>query len=338
MNTSPAQQPGPASWPDRAAPDAPGLTTAEARRRLAATGPNVLHTVARESLLQLALRQLQSLTVLVLAGAGAVSASSGDYLEAGAIGAVIVLNAAIGFALEWQARASMDALHALDVAQARALRDGRPCQVPAAELVPGDVLLLEGDDVVPADAELLEAHQLQVNESALTGESLPVRKAPGPPTPTAPLAEQRQRVFKGTEVVDGNGRALVVATGMSTELGRITRLVQTTERPNTPLEIRLDALARQLIGLTGGLTLLYVLLGWAQGQGLGAVLRTGIVLAVAAIPEGLSIVATLALAYGTLRLARRRVLVKQLPRLPVPTPTCPPLKARKLPAWVSVVA
>ncbi|MDO7852442.1 cation-translocating P-type ATPase [Hymenobacter convexus] len=293
---------------------AAGLTTADARRRLLETGPNVLATAARESLLRMALRQFQSITVLVLAGAAGVSAFSADYLEAAAIGAVVLLNAAIGFALEWQARASMDALHALDVPQARALRDGHPRQVPAADLVPGDVLLLEGGDVVPADADLLDAHQLQVNESALTGESLPASKAPGPAAPGALLAEQRQRVFKGTAVVDGNGRAVVVATGMRTELGRITQLVQATKRPPTPLETKLDALARQLLLLTGALTLGYVLLVWAQGQQpLMQVVKTGIVLAVAAIPEGLAIVATLALAAGTLRMARQRVLVKRLP-------------------------
>ena len=291
----------------------PGLTTAEAQRRLRETGPNVLVTIARDSLLRLVVRQFQSLTVVVLAAAAAVSVFTGDYLEGIAIGAVVLLNAAIGFALEWQARVSMDALHALDVPQARALRDGQPRQIPAAELVPGDVLLLEGGDMVPADADLLDAHQLQVNESALTGESLPVAKAPGPALAGAPPAEQRQRVFKGTAVVDGNGRALVVATGMRTELGRVTQLVQSTERPPTPLEVRLDALGRQLILLTGLLTLGYVLLGWAQGQPLGQVLKTGVVLAVAAIPEGLAIVATLAMAFGTLRLARQRVLVKHLP-------------------------
>ncbi|MBJ6111631.1 cation-transporting P-type ATPase [Hymenobacter sp. BT523] len=310
----------PLSEPARpaAAPVAPfvaaaGLPAAEARRRLLEAGPNVLATAPRESALRMALRQFRSLTVLVLAGAAAVSAFSGDVAEAVAIGAVVLLNAAIGCGLEWQARASMDALHALDVPQARALRDGQPHQLPAADLVPGDVLLLEGGDVVAADADLLEAHQLQVNESALTGESLPVSKAPGPAAPGAPLAEQRQRVFKGTAVVDGNGRALVVATGMGTELGRITQLVQATGRPPTPLEGKLDVLARQLLLLTGGLTLGYGLLVWAQGQPLRQVLKTAIVLAVAAIPEGLSIVATLALAAGTLRMARHKVLVKRLP-------------------------
>lgn len=294
-------------------PAAQGLTTAEAEKRLRDAGPNVLLPAAQESLWRLAGRQFWSLTVLVLAGAAVVSMGNDDWLEAGAIGAVILLNAAIGFALEWQARLSMAALYALSQPWARALRDGQPRQVPAADLVPGDVLLLEGGDVVPADAELLEAHQLQVNESALTGESMPVAKAPGPAAPEKPLGEQPQRVFKGTAVVDGNGRARVLATGMNTELGRLARLVQTTNRPVTPLENKLNRLARQLILLTGGLTLAYVLVGWAQGQPAGQVLRTGMVLAVAAIPEGLSIVATLALAYGSLALARRRVLVKQLP-------------------------
>ncbi|UOQ96503.1 cation-transporting P-type ATPase [Hymenobacter sp. 5317J-9] len=306
-------QPAAAVAPVASSESAAGLPAAEARRRLLETGPNVLATARRESWLRMAARQFQSLTVLVLAGAAAVSAFSGDAAEAVAIGAVVLLNAAIGFGLEWQARASMDALHALDVPQARALRDGQPQLLPAADLVPGDVLLLEGGDVVPADADLLEAHQLQINESALTGESLPVGKVPGPAAPDAPLAEQRQRVFKGTAVVDGNGRALVVATGMGTELGRITRLVQATGRPPTPLEGKLDVLARQLLLLTGGLTLGYGLLVWAQGRPLGQVLKTAIVLAVAAIPEGLSIVATLALAAGTLRMARHKVLVKRLP-------------------------
>ncbi|UYZ60702.1 cation-translocating P-type ATPase [Hymenobacter latericus] len=289
-----------------------GLTDAEARQRLLRHGPNAADNAPRESLWALAWRQLRSLAVLVLALAAGISFAMHDALEGYAILGVVGLNAAIGFWLELQARASVDALRRLDVVVAQVVRGGQLRTIAATELVPGDVLLLEAGDVVPADAQLIEANNLQVNESALTGESVPVTKNLREPAPNSPLGDQTHRVFKGTAVVDGNGRALVTGTGAQTEIGRIMGLVQQAERSATPLESKLNHLARQLIGVSVVLAAVYLVGGLLQGQPALRLFKTTVVLAVAAIPEGMSIVATLALAYGVLRLARRKVIVKQL--------------------------
>ena len=295
------------------APPAPtGLTEAEARARLRQFGPNAVDAVPPESWVRVLLRQFRSLIVAVLGGAAVFSFAFGDYAEAYAILAVIAINALIGFWLEWNAQASMTALRRMGLVTARVLREGQVRAVPADEVTMGDVLLLEAGEVVSADAELFAAQQLQVNESALTGESMPVSKSVEPAGPEAPLAEQTHRLFKGTAVVNGTGRAYVTGIGAGTELGKITELVQQAERTATPLEAKLNHLAHQLVFITVGLAAVFVAGGLLRGQTVYVLLKTAIVLAVAAIPEGMSIVATLALAYGMLRLARRNVLVKRL--------------------------
>ena len=306
---APALAPAPVA-PSPAAPAATGLSTAEAARRLRQYGPNAVEAVVPESWWQLLLRQFRSLTVGVLGGATVLSFAFEQRAEGYAILAVIVLNALIGFWLEWNAQASMAALRRLGTSAARVLREGAVQAVPASEVTMGDVLLVEAGEVVAADAELFEAQQLQVNESALTGESMPVSKLVA--APAAPGAEQPNRLFKGTAVVNGTGRAWVTGVGGATELGGIARLVQQARRTATPLEAKLSALARQLMLITLGLAVLFVGVGALQGKSLFLLVETAIVLAVAAIPEGLSIVATLALAYGMLRLARHNVLVKRL--------------------------
>ncbi|TGE23881.1 cation-transporting P-type ATPase [Hymenobacter aquaticus] len=294
------------------APRALGLTEAEAQRRLLADGPNATETTADDSWARVLLRQFRSLTVAVLGGAAGFSFAFHERAEGYAILAVILVNALIGFWLEWNAQTSMAALRRLGLSVARVLRDGQIRAVPADAVVVGDVLLLEAGEVVAADAELFEAQQLQVNESALTGESMPVSKQLTPTEPDAPLAEQVNRLFKGTAVVNGTARAVVTGVGSATQLGAITHLVQQARHAATPLEVKLEALARQLIYITVGLALLFVVVGLLRGASVGGLLQTAIVLAVAAIPEGMSIVATLALANGMLRLARHHVLVKRL--------------------------
>ncbi|WP_071885960.1 cation-translocating P-type ATPase [Hymenobacter sedentarius] len=291
---------------------ATGLTEAEARERLRQYGPNSVEAAPPESWAIILLRQFRSVIVVVLGGAALFSFIFHDYAEAYAILAVIFINAAIGFGLEWNAQASMTALRRMGLTTARVMREGQVRAVPADQLTIGDVLLVEAGEVVAADADLFHAQQLQVNESALTGESMPVEKSLAGAPPDAPLAEQLQRLFKGTAVVNGTGRAVVTQVGSGTQLGAITQMVQQAERAATPLEAKLNHLARQLVFITIGLAALFVIIGLFEGKSAYLLLKTAIVLAVAAIPEGLSIVATLALAYGMLRLAKRNVLVKRL--------------------------
>ncbi|QDA61034.1 cation-translocating P-type ATPase [Hymenobacter jejuensis] len=289
-----------------------GLSDAEAARRLASYGPNAVETVADESWLRVLARQFRSLIVAVLGGAAIFSFAFHDLAEGYAIVGVILLNALIGFWLEWNAQASMAALRRLGVSTARVLREGQVRGIPSDQVTVGDVLLVEAGEVVAADAELFEAQQLQVNESALTGESMPVSKQLTKVPADAPLAEQVNTLFKGTAVVNGTGRAYVTGVGGTTQLGTITQMVQQARHAATPLEAKLDRLAQQLVFITVGLAALFVVAGVLEGKSTYLLLKTAIVLAVAAIPEGMSIVATLALAYGMLRLARRNVLVKRL--------------------------
>ncbi|GAB3847210.1 cation-transporting P-type ATPase [Hymenobacter terrigena] len=296
-----------------------GLTEAEARARLQQYGPNAVEPVVPDSWWQVLLRQFRSLIVLVLGGAAAFSFAFQDHAEGLAILAVIALNAGIGFWLEWNAQASMAALRRLGQTTARVLRDGQVCAVPTHHVTIGDVLLVEAGEVVAADASLFEAQQLQVNESALTGESMPAGKAADPAIgdgrgikPTDKPTDSAGQLFKGTAVVNGTGRAYVTGVGRNTQLGEITELVQHATRSATPLEAKLDRLARQLVYVTVGLAAAYVAIGLLKSQPMFGLLKIAIVLAVAAIPEGMSIVATLALAYGMMRLARHNVLVKRL--------------------------
>lgn len=289
-----------------------GLTTAEARQRLAQYGPNALETVQAESLLLILLRQFKSLIVGILALAAGVSFILGDTVEGIAILVVLAINALTGFVLEWNASKSMLALRQFDVARARVVRDGQVQEISSEDITLGDLLLIEAGDVVVADADLLEVHQLEADESTLTGESMPVAKSTEPTPADAPLGDQFNRLFKGTAITAGTGRALVTAIGAGTELGKIAGLVEQAERTATPLEEKLNALSKTLIFVTLGLTGLFVVAGLVRGEAAGPLIETSVALAIAAIPEGLSVVATIALAYGMLRLARKKVLVKRL--------------------------
>lgn len=300
---------------ERLASRAEGLTTAEAGRRLAAHGPNQLLVHPPRSAWAILRDQLRSLIVALLAAAALVSwLLLGDLLDAAAIAVVLGLNVGIGFTIEWKARRSMEALRSLEVPTARVLRDGaEPAGLDARELVPGDVVSLEAGDAVPADLRLLGAVELEADEAPLTGESFPVAKDPAPVADDALLAERHSLLHKGTLVTAGSARGVVVATGTDTEVGRVSELVQGTEDDATPLERRLDALGRRLVVVALAVALLVSLLGWLRGGDAWLMLETGIALAVAAVPEGLPVVATITLAVGMQRMARRRALVRRLP-------------------------
>ena len=289
-----------------------GLSSDEAARRLQEHGANQLREHEERSAWEILVDQFRSLIVLLLGAAALLSFVFGGALEGGAIIAVLVINAAIGFATELRAVTSMEALRELGSTEARVLRDGQPRVIPARELVPGDVVLLEGGDVVTADLRLLEANRLEADESALTGESTPVEKQEEPAPDDAPISERRSMLYKGTAVTRGSGSGVVVATGMETELGHISELVEEAEEEVTPLEERLDVLGQRLVWVTVGLATLVAVSGVATGKDLLLIVETAIALAVAAIPEGLPIVATIALARGMWRMARRNALVDRL--------------------------
>ncbi|MDJ0520932.1 MAG: cation-transporting P-type ATPase [Planctomycetota bacterium] len=289
-----------------------GLRSAEIRRRRRRHGPNVLRERKPQSAWDLLIHQLRSLIVALLAAAALLSFLFGDTVEAIAIAAVLVINTALGFFAELRAVRSMEALRRLGHVRTRVRRNGAAREVPAAALVPGDIVLLEGGDVVTADLRLVEASRVRADESALTGESVPVGKAVEPAGVDAPLHDRSSMLFKGTAVTRGSAEGVVVATGMATQLGRIAGLVDEAEAEVTPLERRLEALGRKLILLTVGIAILTAVLGILAGEDLVLMIETGVALAVAAIPEGLPIVATIALARGMWRMARRNVLVNRL--------------------------
>jgi len=289
-----------------------GLDRTQVTERRARWGANVLREHERRSAWSILGAQFRSLIVLLLAGAAALAFLTGQAVEGIAIVAVLVVNAAIGFVTELRAVVSMDALRHLGQVSTRVVRGGRQDEIPADELVPGDLVVFEGGDVVTADLRLLEASHLQVDEAALTGESAPVEKAPASLPSEPPLPDRKNMLHKGTAVTRGSGVGVVVGIGMDTELGRISRLVEETEDEATPLEETLAQLGRRLVAMTLALAAFLVASGLAVGRELLPMVEISIALAVAAIPEGLPIVATLALARGMWRMARRNALVERL--------------------------
>jgi Ca2+-transporting ATPase len=291
-----------------------GLAPEEAARRRARVGPNRVADTPERPLWRLAADQFRSLVVLLLLAAAAVAALLGEHAEALAISGALVANAAIGFGTEWRARRSLARLRDLVLPRARVRRGGRAVEIAAADLVPGDLVVLEAGSQVPADARLLRAAALTVDEAALTGESVPVLKdAEGSPALEAPLGDRVTMVYLGTTVAGGTGLAVVAATGPATELGRIGQLVAVAGDRVTPLERQVEGLGRRLIGLGLGVCAIVALVGIAHGHAIGLMLETAISLAVAAIPEGLPAVIAVALAGGLWRLARAGALVRRLP-------------------------
>lgn len=289
-----------------------GLSMAEAATRLETFGPNAIVQDKQTPAWKIFLRQFKSPLVILLVLAAGASFAFQEWLDGGAILVVVFLNACIGFYMEFQAGRSMAALKKMVAVTAKALRGGSLKELNIEMLVPGDVIYLESGDMIPADARLYHSSQLQVNEASLTGESVPVEKEPAVLPSDTPLAEQSNLLFKGTFVTKGNGWAVVFGTGMNTELGKIAHLIDTSEQAATPLEKKLEAFSGRLIKITIGLVVAIFGAGIIGGKPILEMLETSIALAVAAVPEGLSIVATLALAQGMLKLARHKVIVRKL--------------------------
>jgi Ca2+-transporting ATPase len=290
-----------------------GLSRDEAQRRLVEFGPNEIQREPATSPLVVFGRQFTSPVIWLLAGASLVALALGEYLDVLAIGVILFLNATIGFLQEHRAERAVIALRSMTAPRARVLRDGESVLIPASGVVPGDVLVLEAGDVAAADARLLTAHRLSTNEAALTGESTPVDKRTESTEPGTPLAERHDFVFMGTAVATGVGLAEVIATGMRTELGRIAHLLATVEEAVTPLQRRLARVSQTLLYVCGAIVGLVALVGLLRGWPLLLVLMASVSLAVAAVPEGLPAVVTIALAVGVQRMAARHVLVRRLP-------------------------
>ncbi|MFO8130235.1 MAG: cation-transporting P-type ATPase [Bacteroidales bacterium] len=289
-----------------------GMTEAEAKEARKKHGPNKLKEKKSRSLWQLLLDQFKSAVIYLLVAAVIVSFAFGDIPEAIAIIVVITLNTTIGFYMEFQARKSMKALQKIDQMTTRVLREGKEKEIDARKIVPGDVILISSGNLIPADGRILEASELQVNESALTGESVPVHKKTEPVEKDTPLAGRINMAYKGTSVTMGKARVLVTGTGMDTEIGSISEMVSREDKESVPLNIKLNKLSKRLVRLVLAMAGTYGVLGYFTGKDLHIIAQTSIAWAIAAIPEGLAIVATIALAQGMLRLAREHVIVKKL--------------------------
>ncbi|HEX6305324.1 MAG TPA: cation-translocating P-type ATPase [Anaerolineales bacterium] len=291
-----------------------GLDHAEAARRLEEYGLNELIEQGVKSPWLILWEQLTATMVIILIVAAVVSAFLGDFKDAIAILAIVVLNALLGFRQEYQAEQAMAALKKMAVPTVRVRRDGRVQEISARELVPGDIVLLEGGNIVPADCRLIETANMRVDESALTGESVPVDKEDAfIAGDDLPLGDRRNMVFMGTVVTYGRGQAVVANSGMQTELGNIANLLQTTGQEQTPLQRRLDELGKGLALAALGLVVVVFTLGLLRGEELELMFLTAISMAVAAVPEGLPAVVTIGLALGAQRMLRRQALIRKLP-------------------------
>lgn len=289
-----------------------GLSESDIAERIKMYGLNRYEEQEQKSIFLLLFEQFKSPIILLLVIAAGFSFTFQHLIEGFSIIGVIFITAALGFFMELQARRSMKALKSMDVSRSKVWRDNSLHEVPSEKIVPGDILVLEAGDVVQADGRLLEINQFEIDESPLTGESLPVAKKLEVLEQNVSLADQLNMVFKGTSVIKGNAKVLITGTALHTELGKITSLVENAEQVDTPLEKKLQGLTTKLMWITAIFATIFVITGFLQGKEIYLIIETAIALAVAAIPEGLPIVSTIALTYGMLRMAKKHVLIKRL--------------------------
>lgn len=292
-----------------------GLTQSEVNRRLAQFGPNTLTQAHKRSTLSIFVAQFQSLIVALLVAATVIAFAMGDNIEAVAVLVVIVINAGIGFFTEWKAEQALSALQKQSVRVAHVIREGAESEIPAAELVPGDLVVLAAGARVPADGRIVETSRLQIEEAALTGESHAVTKMSELlEDKHAVLGDRLNMAFLGTTITHGRGRLLVTATAAQTEVGKIGILIDEATTRASPLELKLARLGHLLIVVVLSLCAVIVLAGWLRGvTDFWHMLEIGLSLAIAAVPEGLPAVATMTMALGMQRMARMRALVRRLP-------------------------
>jgi P-type Ca2+ transporter type 2C len=290
-----------------------GLTEAEAARRLAEYGPNELVEKAAKSAWSILAEQFSELMVIILIVAAAISAFLGDYKDAAAILLIVALNAALGFSQEFRAEKAMSALKKLATPFVKVRRDGEVAEISAAKLVPGDVVLLEAGNLVSADCRVLESANLQTQEASLTGESTPVRKvSEALHQAEVSLADRHNMAYMGTFVTEGRGLGVVTETGMMTELGRIAGMIHGVKSEPTPLQRRLAQLGKGLAAAALLLVTVIFIAGWLRGEELKLMFLTAVSIGVAAVPEGLPAVVTIALTLGAQRMLRRKALVRKL--------------------------
>lgn len=290
-----------------------GLSTVEAKTRIEKYGKNVLQVKARKTIWGMLFRQLTDFMILILLAAAVISGVVGDLTDSIVILAIVIINAIIGLVQEWRAEKAIEALQNMAASHARVLRDNRWTEITAEDLVPGDVVTLEAGNIIPADLRFIETYTLKVDESSLTGESLNIEKSTEALAPGEyPLGDRINMGYKGTFVTNGRGVGYVVATGMRTEFGRIAQLIQ-TEEIKTPLQKRLDSFGKILTVIILALCAIFFFVGWYRGESWSTMLLTAISLAVAAIPEALPALVTIALAFGAKRLVKNNALIRKLP-------------------------
>ncbi len=294
--------------------DQKGMSSEQARERLSQHGPNQLESPTKPSPLKIFIGKFKDYMVLVLIFAAIISFIAGETTNAYVILGIVVLVAIIGFVQEYKAEKAMEALREMVAPEADVIRDGQMSTIPAADLVPGDVVFLEAGDKVPADGRILEVTSLQVIESSLTGESMPVEKLAQPLPEDLALADRKNMVFMGTIISQGNCRAIVTATGLGTELGRISGLMK-QEQAEPPLKIKLQQLAKRQAFLVMVISAIVFILMFSRGLPVIDALIASIALAVAGIPEALPFIVTLALAFGTQAMAKKNAIIRRLPEV-----------------------
>lgn len=289
-----------------------GLSDAEVQKRQEEHGRNELTAKKKTPAIVFFLRQFKDIMILVLVAAAVISAFIGEVTDTVVIVVIILVNAVIGFIQEYRAEKAMQALQKMAAQHATALRNNSTREVDAAELVPGDIVLIEAGNAVPADVRLLEVHSLKINEASLTGESNAIDKTTQAiKEEDAPVGDRTNMAFKGTHVTNGNAKAVVIATGMETELGRVAGMLDKAES-QTPLQKRLSDVSKKLTFIILGLCVVFFITGYLRGENFNTILLTSISLAVAAIPEALPAVITVALALGARKLIKKNVLIRKL--------------------------
>ena len=290
-----------------------GIDNTIAAERLSEYGKNKIEDTKKKTVWKMLLQQLTDFMILVLIVVAIISGILGDLTDTLIILAIIVINAAVGFIQEYRSEKAMEALKNMVPNNAKVTREGNTIEIAAADLVPGDVVLLEAGNIIPADVRFFETHQIKVDESALTGESHNVEKNSDTlPEGDYSLGDQINMGFKGTHITNGRGLAYIMATGMNTELGLIAKMIQTQEK-STPLQIRLTAFGKRLSVFVLLICAVIFVIGWWRGENALTMLLTSISLAVAAIPEALPALVTIALAFGAKRLAKSNALIRKLP-------------------------
>jgi P-type Ca2+ transporter type 2C len=289
-----------------------GLSSHEVRARRQKYGQNIIPNVEQRSTAKILFLQFKNLPIVLLITASILSYSLGRVLESIAIFAVVFMTVGFGFFMEKSAERAISSLVTLRAPKAKVLRDGRETEINAHDLVPGDIVEVESGDKVPADCRLIESFDLVIDESPLTGESHGVRKDSDAILSQVELAERVNMCYMGTLVLEGRAKAIVTSTGIQTEIGKVEELLQGVSGGKTPLEHKIEGLGKTLVIAVFAITALYIAIGYLQGFDIGGILLSGIVLAIAAVPEGLPAVATITLAIGVKRMAKKSALIRRL--------------------------